>query len=77
MRCAEGIIKNHDSIHASKGGYILLQKHWGKNVLHHMGFVKCRVKTKAKVSIKNFNELKAHFFYMHVSELLLRWIPVD
>ena len=62
MSYAEGIVKNHDSnLLASNSGHILLTKDWGKSILHRMGFVKRRASTKAKVSIENFEEVKAQF----------------
>ena len=60
--CAEGIVKNKDSrLLASNGGYIVLSKHWGTHLLARMGFVKRRASTKAKIEIKNFEEVKAQF----------------
>ena len=60
--CAEGIVKNKDSrLLASNGGHIALLKHWGKHLLARMGFVKRRASTKAKIEIKNFEEVKAQF----------------
>lgn len=60
--CAEGIVKNKDSrLLASNGGHIALSKHWGKHLLARMGFVKRRASTKAKIEIKNFEEVKAQF----------------
>lgn len=62
VSCTEGIIKNKDSnLLASNGGHIVLTKYWGKNLLSRMGFVKRRASTKAKVSIENFEEVKAQF----------------
>ena len=62
VRCSEGIIKNKDSnLLVSNGGHIVLTKYWGKNLLSRMGFVKRRASTKAKVSIENFEEVKAQF----------------
>ena len=46
---------------ASNGGHISLTKDWGKNLLHRMGFVKRRASTKAKVSVTDFEEIKAQF----------------
>ena len=59
---AEGIIMNKDSrLLACNGGHILLTKDWGKNLLHRMGLVKRKGTTKAKVSVENFDALKAQF----------------
>ena len=70
MGCAEGIVMSIDSnLLASNGGHISLTKDWGKNLLHRMGFVKRRASTKAKVSVTDFEEIKAQFLL----DLLLRW----
>lgn len=62
VACAEGIIKNHDSnLLASNGGHITLTKYWGKHLLNRMGFVKRRATTKSKITIENFDEVKAQF----------------
>ena len=78
MSCAEGIIKNHNSnLLASNGGHILLTKDWGKSILRRMGFVKCRASTKAKVSIENFEEIKAQFLLDIKAIVEMEDIPFD
>jgi transposase-like protein len=60
ISCAEGIVMCKDSnLLASNGGHIFLTKHWGKNTLHRMGLVKRKGTTKAKVSVEDFDVLKA------------------
>ena len=62
LACAEGIIKNYDSnILAANGGHLVLTRNWGKSILSRMGFVKRRVSTTAKISVANFEEVKAQF----------------
>ena len=47
---------------ACNGGGISLTKDWAKSLLHRMGMVKRRAITKAKVSVDEFEKLKADFF---------------
>ena len=78
VSCAEGIIKNKDSnLLASNGGHIVLTKYWGKNLLSRMGFVKRRASTKAKVSIENFEEVKAQFLIDIKAVVGFEEIPLD
>ena len=64
MACAEGVIKAHDSnLLECNGGHISLAKTWAKYLMHRMGFVKRRASTKAKVSVSDFEALKAQFIY--------------
>lgn len=57
--CAEGILMSN--LLACNGGHITLNKHWGKNILSRMGFVKRKGNTKAKISVENFEVVKAQF----------------
>jgi len=53
---AEGIIASvYANLFAYNGGGISLTKDWVKNLLYHMGMVKQRVSTKAKVSVDEFD----------------------
>ena len=48
IACAEGIVRSKDSnLLASSGGHITLGKHWGHQILSHLGYVKHRASTKA------------------------------
>ena len=59
---AEGIVKSNDSnLLVSNGGHIVLSKHCAKHLLICMGFVKRRASTKEKISIQNFDKVKAQF----------------
>ena len=62
LACAEGIVKNYDSnLLAANGGHLVLTSNWGKSLLRRMGFVKRRVSTTAKITVTNFEEVKAQF----------------
>ena len=62
LACAEGIIKNYDSnLLAANDGHLVLRSNWGKSLLRRMGFVKRRVSTTAKITVVNFEEVKAQF----------------
>ena len=62
--CAEGVLKSKDSnLLAFNGGHISVTKHWGKHLLTRMGFVKHRASTKAKITVPNFEEVKAEFLF--------------
>ena len=50
-------MKNHDSnLFACNGGHISLGKPWAKNLLSHMGYVKRRGSTSAKITVSTFEE---------------------
>ena len=60
---AKGIITSVDAnLLACNGGGISLTKDWAKSLLHRMGMVKRRASAKAKVSVDEFEKLKAEFF---------------
>ena len=62
MAVGTGIVINSDAnLLAANGGHIDLTKQWAKYLLSRMGFIKRRVNTKAKFSVKHFNELKKLF----------------
>ena len=57
-----GIVMNSNAnLLVANSGHIDLTKHWEKYLLSHMGFVKRRVNTKAKVTVEYFDELKKLF----------------
>ena len=65
MAGGEGVVKSHDSNQLyCNGGLIDLPKHWAKYLLQLMGFVKRRASTAAKVSVSNFEQLKAQYFFV-------------
>ena len=43
---------------AQHGSNVNLTKDWAKYLMYHMGLVKRRASTKAKISIENFEEVK-------------------
>ena len=60
--CTEGIVRNENSnLLACNGGHIVLTKHWGKHLLARMGFIKRRASTKSKVTVEDFEAIKAQF----------------
>ena len=78
ISCAKGIVKNKDSyLLASNSGHIVLSKYWGKNLLKRMGFIKWRASTKAKVTIENFEEVKAQFLLNIKAVVEFEEIPFD
>ena len=78
-----GIVMNNDAnLLFANGGYIDLTKHWAKYLLSHMGFVKRRANTKAKITVEHFDELKKLYLleFNNVvemdeipSELVINW----
>ena len=80
---ASGIVKNHDSsVLASNRGHIVLVKQWAIHFLSHMGYVKRRGSTAAKVAVSNYEELRQQFLLdIKVvveleeipSELVIKW----
>lgn len=64
MAAAEGVVKSFDSnLLQSNGGHITCGKHWAKNFLQRMGYVKRRANTTAKVSVADFEVCKAQFLF--------------
>ena len=64
IACAQGVVNNHDSkLLADNGGHVNLTKFWAKNLMQRMGLVKRRASTKAKMSPKEFAELKNQFIF--------------
>ena len=61
---AQAIVTNYDSNLLSENeGHIILTKSWENYLLRHLGFVKKRCSTKAKVSASNFAWLQEQFGY--------------
>lgn len=78
LACTEGLIKHENSnLLASNGGHITLTKSWSKCILKRMGFVKRRVSTSAKVSVKKFEELKTQYLQDIRVNVELDDIPED
>ena len=64
LACAEGLVKSENSnLLACNGGHIVLTRDWGKSILRRMGFVKRRASTSTKVSVENFEVLKAQYLF--------------
>ena len=78
MAAAEGIVKSHDSnLLLSNGGHIHLGKHWAKNFLYRMGFVKRRANTTAKVTVSDFEACKSQFLFDIETIVEMEEIPKD
>ena len=78
IACAEGIVSSKDSnLLSCNGGHISLSKHWGKYLLSHMGYVKRRASTKAKVTVQDFEEVKAQFLLDIKVVIEMDEIPFD
>ena len=60
MAAAEGIVTHHDANLIADGGPITITKHWARSLLTRVHFVKWRGNTKAKVSVPDFDQFKAH-----------------
>ena len=61
---AEGIVcKKDSSLLAKNSGHINLTRDWARSLLDRMGFVKRKANTKAKVSVEDFEKLKAQFLF--------------
>ena len=62
MACALGIVRKKDSnLLAVNGGHIVITKSWARYLLQHMGYVKRKACSKAKVTVPNFDEVRANF----------------
>ena len=62
--CAKGVVKSFDcNLLETNGGHIALTKHWATNLMARMGLVKRRASTKAKMTPKDFDRLKAQFLF--------------
>ena len=76
MACAEGVVKSYDSnLLVCNGGHMLLTKHWAKYLMEWMGFVKRQASTKAKVSVSDFQQLKAQFVFDVKAVIEMEEIP--
>ena len=69
----KGIVMGKDSnLLACNGEGIVLTKDWAGNVLRRMGMIKRRANTKAKVTVKEFDEIKKLFLLD--KRIQLTWI---
>ena len=73
MAVGQGILMGRDAnLLACNGGSIILTKEWARYVLQRMGMVKCRVNTKTKVTVEDFDKLKM-LFLLDI-KMLFRWM---
>jgi len=62
MAGALGIVKKKDkNLLAENGGHIVINKSWARYLLQHMNYVNRKACSKAKVTVPNFDEVKANF----------------
>jgi len=62
MAGALGIVKKKDkNLLAENGGHIVINKSWARYLLQCMNYVKRKACSKAKVTVPNFDEVKANF----------------
>ena len=72
-----GIVMKDQKFMACGGQDVVLSKDWAKYVLHRMGLVKRRSSTKAKVDVKDFEELKKLFLQDINNVIQMDEIPAD
>ena len=59
---ARGIVRKRDSrMLAENGGHVLLTKDWAHYLLIRKGYVKRKAKSKAKITVESFEELRYNF----------------
>ena len=62
IACGDTIVRSKDAnLLAINGGSITLCKDWAKYIFKHMGWVKRRASSKAKVTVENIDEVKKNF----------------
>ena len=80
IRIDKGIVIGKDSnLLACNGEGMVLMKDWARNILRRTGMVKQRAKTKAKVTVEEFDEIKKLLLLdikntTHTNEIPLRLI---
>ena len=76
LTCAKGIVMNEDASSLDvSGGHISLTKHWVKNFLRRIGFIKRKGTPKARVGIENFKLLKEQLLFDIKCIVDIREIP--
>ena len=75
---AQGIIMNKDAnLLSCNGGGINLTTDWAKSLLSHMGFVKRKANSKAKVDVSQFEQLKDEILLEIKNIVSMDEIPTD
>ena len=60
--CATGILRRRNSdLLIVNGEHVVLTKEWPCYILHHLGYVKRKSNSKAKVTPDDFTQLKTNF----------------
>ena len=75
---AMGIITSKDpSLLYENGGHLVITSSWAKSILKRMGYVKRKSLNAGKVTVEDFEELKAVFLEDIKAEVLLNDIPIE
>ena len=75
---AMGIVSAKDpSLLHEKGGHLVITSSWAKSLLKRMGSVKRKSSNAGKVTLEDFEELKAVFLADIKAEVLMNDIPID
>ena len=75
---AMGIITSKDpSLLHENGGHLVITSSWAKSILKKMGYVKRKSSNADKVTVEDFEELKAVFLEDIKAEVLLNNIPIE
>ena len=75
---AMGIVSAKDpSLLHEKGGHLVITSSWAKSLLKRMGYVKRKSSNAGKVTLEDFEELKAVFLADIKAEVLMNDIPID
>ena len=78
MASARGIVlKLNQTSLAEFGGHIDITKNWAKSLLHRMDFVKRKRTTKSKVTVENFERIKADFQREIATTVAMEDIPAE
>ena len=75
---AEAMVKKVDkNLLKDNGGPIDLTATWAKSLLHHIGYVKRKASTSAKVEPSNFKEIKEQYLLDIQAAVEIANIPMD
>ena len=78
LAAASAIVRRTDrNLLAENGGHITLTRNWAKSLLYRLHFVKRRGSTAAKISVRNFEEIKQQFLIDLKTVIVMEDIPPD
>ena len=73
---ASGIIMSHDANQlAENDGGIKLRDAWAKNLFKHMGYVKRKACSAAKIDVEDFDKVKEKFLFEKKNIVAMDEIP--